>query len=66
MSEPRLIVKYQLFRGSLASWEDLFAEAAEFASGISSERVISISHSEDDNEGVVTVWYWDDPGAASA
>ena len=33
MSDLGLIVKYQHFRGSLSTWENLFAEAAEFATG---------------------------------
>lgn len=50
-------VRFKIFRGRLASWEELFGEAAEFAGRIPADRLISISHSEDDNEGVVTVWY---------
>ena len=42
----------------MASWESLFDEAARFATEIGRERLISISHSEDANEGVVTVWVW--------
>ncbi len=49
---------FTIFRGTLKSWESLFTEAAEFASVIGPERLISISHSEDQNDGVVTVWYW--------
>ena len=65
MSEPRLIVKYRDFRGgSLATWDELFEEAAEFATSIGPERLVSISHSADRTEGVVTVWYWGEPDAA--
>jgi hypothetical protein len=51
-------VKFEVFRGVLSSWQTLFQQAAEFASGIGPERLITISHSEDQNDGVVTVWYW--------
>ena len=51
-------VHFQIFRSGYSAWEDLFAEAARFATRMGRERVINISHSEDDNEGVVTVWYW--------
>lgn len=51
-------VKYKVFRSSISSWGQLFSETAEFASQVGPERLISISHSEDNNEGVVTVWYW--------
>jgi hypothetical protein len=51
-------VHFKYFESSLRSWEELFGEAAEFASEIGPERRISISHSCDQNKGVVTVWYW--------
>ena len=49
---------FEVFRGSLASWHTLFSQAAEFATRVGPRRLISISHSEDQNDGVVTVWYW--------
>jgi hypothetical protein len=55
-------VRFQIFRSSMKSWQDLCAEAADFASDKGRERLISISVSEDSNEGVIVVWYWDDPG----
>lgn len=57
-------VKLRFFRGTLTTWQSLFEEAAEFASMIGRERLISISHSEDSGKGVVTVWYWSDVGPA--
>jgi len=36
----------------------LFRQAADFANEIGPERVVSISHSEDKDDGVVAVWYW--------
>jgi hypothetical protein len=52
-------VKYEMFRGTFASWSSLFDRAGAFASTLGRDRVISISHSCDELEGVVTVWYWD-------
>jgi hypothetical protein len=52
-------VCFKVFRSGTSTWQTLFAEAAAFATQISPERLINISHSEDDNDGVVTVWYWD-------
>ncbi len=52
-------VRYEMFRGRLATWDSLFSDAAAFATEIGQERVISISHSADQGDGVVTVWYWD-------
>ena len=53
-------VRFQVFRGIMSSWDELFNRAAEFATRVGPERLISIGHSEDANEGVVTVWYWAD------
>jgi hypothetical protein len=50
---------FKVFRGTLATWEQLFQDAADFATEAGPDRVISISHSEDSNEGVVTVWFWE-------
>ena len=55
-------VQSRLFRSSMSSWETLFQEAATFADGVGREDLISISHSEDQNDGVVTVWYWGEAG----
>lgn len=52
-------VKFQLFKSSLKSWADLCAEAAAFASEKQRDRLINISVSEDQNEGVIVVWYWE-------
>ncbi|MGB0992922.1 MAG: hypothetical protein ACPG32_10700 [Akkermansiaceae bacterium] len=49
---------FRTFRGVWSSFDQLFAQAADFASAIGPERLISISHSEDKDDGVVTVWYW--------
>ena len=51
-------VQFRVFRSNLESWENLFGQAAEFASQVGPDRLIGISHSEDTNEGVVAVWYW--------
>ena len=51
-------VRFEVFRGTFKSWETLFQEAAEFASKIGPERLITIGHSEDEQDGVIAVWYW--------
>ena len=66
MSVATLIVKCKYFKGTLATWETLFGDAAVFAENVGRERLIGISHSQDHYEGVVAVWYWDEPGAADA
>jgi predicted Zn-ribbon and HTH transcriptional regulator len=45
----------------LKSWQALFQDAADFATEIGRERLISISHSSDHSEGIVTVWFWGRP-----
>ena len=51
-------VQFKTYRGTWDSFAMLFADAAGFATEIGKERLISISHSEDKDDGVVTVWYW--------
>ena len=52
-------VSFQVFKSHMKSWADLCGEAAAFASEKGKERLINISVSEDANEGVIVVWYWD-------
>ena len=56
MTKPR--AKFKIFRGTFATWNTLFSEAARFAGTLGPDRVISISHSASRSDGVVTVWYW--------
>ena len=60
-AEPPRLARYKVFRSALTTWESLFGEAAEFATQMGPERLITVSHSADNGEGVVTVWYWDGP-----
>ena len=53
-------LRHKAFRGMWKSWASLFDEAAVFATRLGPERVISVSHSCDNTEGVVVVWFWDD------
>ena len=55
------IVRFEVIRGGFSSWDTLFAEAAEFASRVGPDRLINISHSSDNGDGVIAVWYWDSP-----
>jgi hypothetical protein len=54
---PKWRVAYRKFRGTFATWDDLFTEATAFASEVGPERVVNISHSADSGDGVVVVWY---------
>ena len=53
-----LVVKFEVFRSPISSWEKLFEAASLFATKIGMERIINISHSWGTPEGIVTVWYW--------
>ena len=53
-------VSQRIFKSSMQTWEELFAEAAEFASTLAPDRLINISHSCDNSEGVVCVWFWEE------
>jgi len=53
--DQKMNVKYQIFSGMFSSWEKLFSQAAEFAMEIGKDKLINISHSEDQVKGVVTV-----------
>jgi hypothetical protein len=44
----------------MATWDQLFTDAAAFATSVGPEHLITISHSADHSDGVVTVWYWAD------
>ena len=51
-------LQFQIVRGSLSSWESLCKMAARIGTRIGRDRVVSISHSEDSNEAIITIWYW--------
>jgi hypothetical protein len=54
------VVRFEIFRGIVAGWPELFEKASAFATELGPNRLISISHSEDQNDGVIAVWYWDE------
>ncbi len=55
-----MAVQFEVFKaGSFTSWDALMSRVADFATGIGRDRLISISHSEDNNLAVVVVWYWE-------
>ena len=51
----------KVFRGTFKTWNSLFAEATDFATEVGRDQVVSISHSSDNGDGVVVVWYWGEP-----
>ena len=59
-----MTLQFKVFRAIMRSWDQLFAEAADFATSVGPDRLVSISHSQEGTAGVVTVWYWSDETAA--
>ena len=49
---------FKFFRSGHEPWETLFQKAADFMTKVGPEYVIGVSHSHEQNVGVVTVWYW--------
>ena len=50
---------FKEFKSSTKFWTTMFEEAAEFASTIGQDRLITITQSCDHNTAVIVVWYWD-------
>lgn len=48
---------YRIFTSSWSSWSELFGQAAAFGTSLGPERVVDVSHSSDQNEGTIAVWY---------
>jgi hypothetical protein len=60
-------VQCKVFSSSTRKWDELVAEAAEFASGMGKDRLINLSVSASGgtdlfgfgSQGAIFVWYWD-------
>jgi len=46
-----------MFKSSMSSWQQMFTDAADFANTLPADRLINVSHSADQSQGVVVVWY---------
>ena len=57
-TEIPLRLAFEFERGTLISWELLFQAAAEKAERLLPEQLVSISHSDDNGNGLAVVWYW--------
>ena len=53
-------MQHRIFRSQTKKWEVLMTEAAQFGTRLGPEKIVSISHSSDSSDGVITVWYRDD------
>ena len=52
-------LQFKFFLSATQSWQDMFVEARDFARTLDPRQLVSISHSCDKSQGVVTVWFWD-------
>jgi len=51
-------VDFKIFRATgIAAWEKPLTAAAEFAATLERDQIINISHSSDEGNGTVVVWY---------
>jgi len=57
LTKPR--AAFHIIRGEFTTWNMLCQEAAEFVTDVGPQRLISVSHSEDRNDGVIIIWYWE-------
>jgi len=53
-------ITFKAFDSKMASREKLFKAGLEFANKLKREDIVSITHTEDRDNIVLTVWYWTD------
>jgi hypothetical protein len=58
-------VLYKAFDSQFLNRERIMRMAAEFASELGPDRLINITHSEDKQEMILTVWYWETAAAGA-
>jgi hypothetical protein len=51
---------FKVFDSKMASREKLFKAAVEFANQVGRDQLLTLSHSEDRDNIVLTIWYWAD------
>ncbi len=59
-------MEFEIFRGTLVSWQELFQMAATFATELGPARVRRVSHSASGGRGIVVVWYTSAESSAGA
>jgi hypothetical protein len=50
--------RYKLFKSGHESWETMSQQVADFLTTLGPGKVIGVSHSQENNWGVIAVWYW--------
>ena len=54
-----MAVKVRIFSSNARSLGDICSDAADFASTLAPERLVSISHAKEGTAAWVAVWYWE-------
>ena len=54
-----MTMHFEVFRSRISTWDKLFEEASNFATSVGKERLVTITTSADQGEGIVVVWYWE-------
>ena len=54
---PSRKVSHKIIRGVFKTWDELADIASEFMSTIPKDKIISVSHSEDKDDGVIIIFY---------
>ena len=52
-------VQFKTFESQFLTRQKMLQKAAEFATQMGPERLINVTHSEDNHESFITVWYWE-------
>lgn len=59
-------VHFKTFESQFATRQKILQMAADFATELGPKRLISITHTEDRDDEVVTIWYWEEGHEAKA
>lgn len=58
-NEKIISVGFEIFRAAgRTPWDTLLSQASAFATQLGRENIINISHSSEDGQGTVVVWYF--------
>lgn len=56
-----MYMSVKVFSSNRKSLGEVCEEAAEFATSVGPERLVSVSHSSEGSRSLVVVWYWTHP-----
>lgn len=50
--------QFKVFKSQFNSWETMAEEVTEYLTALGPDKVIGVSHSQEQQLGVIVVWYW--------